>query len=61
MKEFYQQTKEELLQQFHVTGHGLSGEEAKKRLVEYGKMSWRRESAKAPFRYFLSSFATCWW
>ena len=33
MKEFYQQTKEELLQQFHVTGHGLSGEEAKKRLV----------------------------
>ena len=38
MKEWYQQTKEELLEHFRVTEHGLTGEEAGQRLAESGEM-----------------------
>jgi len=56
MKEFYQQTKEELLQQFHVTGHGLSGEEAKKRLVEYGENVLEEGKRKSTLQVFFEQF-----
>ena len=45
MKEWYQQTKEELLEHFRVTEHGLTGEEAQKH----------------PSGFFLSSSVTFWW
>ena len=56
MNEFYQQTKEELLQQFHVTGHGLSGEEAKKRLVEYGENVLEEGKRKSTLQVFFEQF-----
>ena len=56
MKEFYQQTKEELLQQFHVTGHGLSGEESKKRLVEYGENVLEEGKRKSTLQVFFEQF-----
>ena len=56
MKEFYQQTKEELLQQFHVTGHGRSGEEAKKRLVEYGENVLEEGKRKSTLQVFFEQF-----
>ena len=56
MKEFYQQTKEELLQQFHVTGHGLSGEESTKRLVEYGENVLEEGKRKSTLQVFFEQF-----
>ena len=52
MKEWYQQTKEEILGQFQVTEQGLISSQAEKILAEREKMSWRRESARVPCRCF---------
>ena len=52
MKEWYQQTKEELLEHFRVTEHGLTGEEAGQRLAESGQCPEGGEAQKHPSGYF---------
>ena len=57
MKEWYQQTKEELLEHFRVTEHGLTGEEAGQRLAESrGKMSLRMGKRKSILQDFFEQF-----
>ena len=55
MKEWYQQTKEELLEHFRVTEHGLTGEEASKRLAEKGENVLEEGSQKHPSGFLSSS------
>lgn len=61
MKEWYQQTKEEILSQFQVTEQGLTSSQAEKILAEKGENVLEEGSARVPCRYFWSSSATCWW
>ena len=56
MKEWYQQTKEELLEHFHVTEHGLSGEEAGKRLAEKGENVLKEGKRKSTLQVFFEQF-----
>lgn len=61
MKEWYQQTKEELLEHFRVTEHGLTDEEAGKRLAESGENVLKEGKRKSTLQVFLSSSVTFWW
>ena len=56
MKEWYQQTKEELLEHFRVTEHGLSGEEAGKRLAEKGENVLKEGKRKSTLQVFFEQF-----
>ena len=56
MKEWYQQTKEELLEHFCVTEHGLSGEEAGKRLAEKGENVLKEGKRKSTLQVFFEQF-----
>lgn len=56
MKEWYQQTKEELLEHFHVTEQGLSGEEAGKRLAEKGENVLKEGKRKSTLQVFFEQF-----
>ena len=56
MKEWYQQTKEELLEHFHVTEQGLSGEEAGKRLAEKGDNVLKEGKRKSTLQVFFEQF-----
>ena len=53
MKEWYQQTKEEILSQFQVTEQGLTSSRAEKILAEKGRMSWKEGKAQeCPAEFF---------
>ena len=56
MKEWYQQTKEELLEHFRVTEHGLTGEEAGKRLAESGENVLQEGKRKSTLQVFFEQF-----
>ena len=56
MKEWYQQTKEELLEHFRVTEHGLTGEEAGKRLAESGENVLKEGKRKSILQVFFEQF-----
>lgn len=56
MKEWYQQTKEELLEHFRVTEHGLTGEEASKRLAESGENVLKEGKRKSILQVFFEQF-----
>ena len=56
MKEWYQQTKEELLEHFRVTEHGLTGEEADKRLAENGENVLKEGKRKSTLQVFFEQF-----
>lgn len=56
MKELYQQTKEELLEHFHVTEHGLSGQEAAGLLAEKGENVLEEGKRKSTFQVFFEQF-----
>ena len=56
MKEWYQQTKEELLEHFRVTEHGLTGEEAGKRLAENGENVLKEGKRKSILQVFFEQF-----
>ena len=56
MKEWYQQTKEELLEHFHVTEQGLTGEEAGKRLAENGENVLKEGKRKSTLQVFIEQF-----
>ncbi len=56
MKEWYQQTKEELLEHFRVTEHGLTGEEAGKRLAENGENVLKEGKRKSTLQVFFEQF-----
>ena len=56
MKEWYQQTKEELLEHFRVTEHGLTGEEASKRLAESGENVLKEGKRKSTLQVFFEQF-----
>ena len=56
MKEWYQQTKEELLEHFRVTEHGLTGEEASKRLAESGENVLKEGKRKSTLHVFFEQF-----
>ena len=56
MKEWYQQTKEELLEHCRVTEHGLTGEEAGKRLAESGENVLKEGKRKSTLQVFFEQF-----
>ena len=56
MKEWYQQTKEELLEHFRVTEHGLTGEEAGQRLAESGENVLKEGKRKSILQVFFEQF-----
>ena len=56
MKEWYQQTKEELLEHFRVTEHGLTGEEAGQRLAENGEYVLKEGKRKSILQVFFEQF-----
>ncbi len=56
MKEWYQQTKEELLEHFRVTEHGLTGEEAGQRLAENGENVLKEGKRKSILQVFFEQF-----
>lgn len=56
MKEWYQQTKEELLEHFRVTEHGLTGEEAGQRLAESGENVLKEGKRKSILQVFFGQF-----
>lgn len=56
MKEWYQQTKEELLEHFRVTEHGLTGEEAGQRLAESGENVLKEGKRKSTLQVFFEQF-----
>lgn len=56
MKHWYQQTKEEALQSFHVTEQGLSREEAARLLEEKGENALQETRRKSPLRIFAEQF-----
>lgn len=56
MKEWYQQTKEELLEHFHVTEYGLSAGEAAKRLDEHGENVLEEGKRKSTLQVFFEQF-----
>ena len=56
MKEWYQQTKEELLEHFRVTEHGLTGEEAGPRLAESGENVLKEGKRKSILQVFFEQF-----
>ena len=56
MKEWYQQTKEELLEHFRGTEHGLTGEEAGKRLAENGENVLKEGKRKSTLQVFFEQF-----
>ena len=56
MTEWYQQTKEELLEHFRVTEHGLTGEEAGKRLAESGENVLKEGKRKSTLQVFFEQF-----
>ena len=56
MKEWYQQTKEELLEHFRVTEHGLTGEEAGQRLAENEENVLKEGKRKSILQVFFEQF-----
>lgn len=56
MKEWYQQTKEEILEQFHVTEKGLTACEAEKRLQEKGENVLQEGKRKSRLQVFAEQF-----
>ena len=56
MKEWYQQTKEELLEHFRVTEHGLTGEDAGQRLAENGENVLKEGKRKSILQVFFEQF-----
>lgn len=56
MKDWYQLTKEELLEQFHVTDRGLGSDEAGKRLEEKGRNVLEEGKRKSILEVFLKQF-----
>lgn len=56
MKEWYQSQKDEILKEFRVTKEGLSNEEAKKRLEEYGENVLQEGKKKSVLQVFLGQF-----
>ena len=56
MKEWYQQTKEEILESFYVTEHGLTSQEAEKILQEKGENVLQEEKRKSMFQVFAEQF-----
>ena len=56
MKEWYQQTKEEILSQFQVTEQGLTSSRAEKILAEKGENVLEEGKRKSTLRVFLEQF-----
>ncbi|MBR3646327.1 MAG: cation-translocating P-type ATPase [Lachnospiraceae bacterium] len=56
MKEIYQMSKEELYEQTKATDAGLTSEEAKKLLEEYGKNTLKEEKKKSIVQVFAEQF-----
>lgn len=56
MKDWYQLTKEELLEQFHVTDRGLGSDDAGKRLEEKGRNVLEEGKRKSILEVFLKQF-----
>ena len=56
MKEWYQQTKEEILSQFQVTEQGLTSSQAEKILAEKGENVLEEGKRKSTLRVFLEQF-----
>lgn len=56
MKHWYQQTRDEALQSFHVTEQGLSREEAARLLEEKGENALQETRRKSPLRIFAEQF-----
>lgn len=56
MKEWYQQTKEEILESFHVTDHGLTSAEAEKILQEKGENVLQEGKRKSILQVFAEQF-----
>lgn len=55
MKEWYQQTKEEILSQFQVTEQGLTSSQAEKILAEKGENVLEEGKRKSTLRVFLGA------
>ena len=56
MKEWYQQTKEEILSQFQVTDQGLTSSQAEKILAEKGENVLEEGKRKSTLQVFLEQF-----
>lgn len=56
MKEWYQQTKEEVLQKFHVTEQGLTSSQAEKILAEKGENVLEEGKRKSTLQVFAEQF-----
>lgn len=56
MKEWYQQTKEEILESFHVTDHGLTSAEAERILQEKGENVLQEGKRKSTLQVFAEQF-----
>lgn len=56
MKEIYQTSKEELLNQMNTSDTGLSSDEASKRLEQYGKNTLKEEKKKSIAQVFVEQF-----
>ncbi len=56
MKEIYQNTKAEVLEQLQTTVKGISSEEAEKRLTEYGPNQLEEKKGKSLLRIFVDQF-----
>lgn len=56
MKEWYQQTKEEILSQFQVTEQGLTSSQAEKILAEKGENVLEEGKRKSTLQVFLEQF-----
>lgn len=56
MKEWYQQTKEEILSQFQVTEQGLTSSQAEKILAEKGENVLEEGNRKSTLQVFLEQF-----
>ena len=61
MKEWYQMTEQEVLEQLQARPEGLTGTQAAQRLEEAGENVLQEDSGEKVWQVFLSSFATCWW
>ncbi|CAH1706083.1 Calcium-transporting ATPase 1 [Lactobacillus delbrueckii subsp. delbrueckii] len=56
MKDFYLQSKDEVLKEFKASPNGLSSDEAKERLAKYGENALVEGKKKTVFQVFLDQF-----
>lgn len=55
-KQYYLQTKDEVLKEFHTSSDGLSTKQAEENLAKYGKNALVEGKKKTTFQVFLEQF-----